>query len=337
MRSHCHAGYRRRLMAGSALARLAAGALAALGGLPFLAPTPALAQTNTLNNGSPNPGGGAWSVGQWSLGHAPLTGEDVVLNASNPMPNNYLVGVTLHSITLNPSSSAQSYTIGGNVIALQSGGFITDSNNTTGPDAINTGVTLNGAATITLSAGATGLSFGGAITGSGPLTFVNNSTGALTLAEANTYSGGTIVTAGTLSFAHTTGGNVVDTFGSGAVTLDGGTLRNATGGTPSLTNNIVLGAGGGTIHDGGSGIFLDGTITGAGSLTFAGPISDCRARRHTPGRPLSVPARRCSFSTIRHWQPTRRRSGSRAAPCSICPATMPPSARWPTWPAPAVS
>ena len=101
-------------------------------------------------------------------------------------------------------------------------------------------------------------------------TLVKSGNGELTLSNANTYTGGTTVTQGTLSFAHTNGANIVDALGSGAVTLDGSTLRNAAGASPSLTNNIVLGAGGGTIHDGGNGLSLNGTITGTGSLILQG-------------------------------------------------------------------
>ena len=114
------------------------------------------------------------------------------------------------------------------------------------------------------------LTWSGVVEGGG--TLVKSGDGELTLSSANTYTGGTTVTQGTLSFAHTNGApnNIVDALGSGAVTLNGGTLRNATGVSPSLTNNIVLGAAGGTIHDGGSVLFLNGTITGTGSLILQG-------------------------------------------------------------------
>jgi autotransporter-associated beta strand protein len=244
---------------------------------------PVLAQTNTLNPGSPNPCGGCWSFGQWSLGHAPQTGEDVVLNTSSPMPNNYdLVGVTLHSLTINPSISVQSYAIGGNVIGLQSGGFITDSNNTTGPDAINTGVSLNGPATITLSAGATGLSFGvNPITGAGPLTIFNNSTDdALRLNVANSYTGATVINGTGRVFAAVNGaiptGNALTVNGS-VLFGESSTIGSlAGGGNVFMTGSNTLTVGGDNSSTTFSGVYQDSggaaalTKTGAGTLILTG-------------------------------------------------------------------
>lgn len=151
------------------------------------------------------PGANVWSLNGsfglcWSNGSGPANGDDVLLSLNGPsLPSTYDINRTFNSLTLNTSTVAATpgYTVsnaGGFVLGLQSGGFITD-NNTRGPDAINTGITLNGPATFTLSAGATQLSFGGNATiGAGPLMLVNNGANdGLALNVANTYTGATTV------------------------------------------------------------------------------------------------------------------------------------------------
>lgn len=67
-----------------------------------------------------------------------------------------------------------------------------------------------------------------AIGGAGGLT--KTGTGTMTLSAANTYGGGTTVSAGTLEI------NNSSALGTGAVTLDGGTLRS---GTSTNVNNLI--------------------------------------------------------------------------------------------------
>lgn len=180
-----------------------------------------------------------------------------------PNLNNLVVSVVLHSVTLNPRSS--SYAITGNSISLQNGGFITDASNTGVPDLINTGVSLNGAATFTLSAGAIGLTFGntitGAITGTGPLTLVNNSgNDALRLNVANSYTGATIINGTGRVLA-----SVNDAIPTGsALTVNGNLLFNLVFGASSTIGSL---AGGGTVALGSTPLTTGGDNT---STTFSG-------------------------------------------------------------------
>ncbi|MBV9980703.1 autotransporter-associated beta strand repeat-containing protein, partial [Bradyrhizobium sp.] len=98
---------------------------------------------------------------------------------------------------------------------------------------------------------------------------VKNGTGTLSLTNTNTYSGGTTINAGVIEANHVTG-VYIDALGTGAVTFNGGTLRNMAV-DDRLANNIVLGAGGGTIDNSTGGfITLEGNITGSGNFTKTG-------------------------------------------------------------------
>jgi len=149
----------------------------------------------------------------------------------------------------------------------------------------STFVTLGGN---TLTIGSTGSasnanansSFGGVISGTGQV--VKQGTGTLTLSGANSYSGGTSVTAGTLALASggsitgplTNAANVAIASG-GMVALTGtssnsGTIAVASGGTLSnaggLTNSGTLNVAG-TVSGAGSLVQTGGTTNVAGSLT----------------------------------------------------------------------
>ncbi len=141
------------------------------------------------------------------------------------------------------------------------------------------------------------------ITGMGALT--KTGTGKVALYGGNTYSGGTIVNNGVLSYdasGRTDEPNVTP-FGSGSVTLNSGTtlrlgetvggynnaaymianattLSNATinvlDGSQHLTGALTIGSNGGqlgstynagNVYEGSKGLFLDGVVTGSGNLT----------------------------------------------------------------------
>ena len=158
--------------------------------------------------------------------------------------------------------------------------------------------TLNGSGGTLTNAGlaiTSGGSFAGAIVGGGALT---NTSGALTLSGANSYSSGTLISGGTLNI------NNANALGAGTFTIAGGTMLDNTSGAP-LTNasnnamawngpftyngttNLNLGTGhvtlsnsltvtntantltvGGVIGDGGSGYSL--TKAGAGTMVLSG-------------------------------------------------------------------
>jgi autotransporter-associated beta strand protein len=144
----------------------------------------------------------------------------------------------------------------------------------------------------------------GSIGGSGGL--IKIGTGALTLATSNSYTGGTVLNAGTLNLNHPSA------IGFGALTINGGAIDNTSGAPITLstdnaqawnadinftgTNSLDLGVGpvtlsaartitvgantlsvGGTIGDGGNGFGLTkagaGTLVLGGASTYSGPVA----------------------------------------------------------------
>ncbi|MDQ8728877.1 autotransporter-associated beta strand repeat-containing protein [Bradyrhizobium sp. LHD-71] len=105
------------------------------------------------------------------------------------------------------------------------------------------------------------LSYAGAISGTGAL--AKFGAGRLTLTGANTYIGGTTISAGTLSVAADAHLGAA----SGGLTFNGGTLENTA--ALSTARGITLGAGGGTFNTVAD-LTATGIISGPGALTKVG-------------------------------------------------------------------
>lgn len=102
-------------------------------------------------------------------------------------------------------------------------------------------------------------SHGGTISGSGNV--VHAGTGTTTLTTANSYSGGTVVNAGTLLINNTAGSGA----GSGGITVNnGGTL----GGTGSFTGAVTVNDGGSLLPGASIGTLGSGTLTMTNGSTF---------------------------------------------------------------------
>ncbi len=140
--------------------------------------------------------------------------------------------------------------------------------NTTGINTIDAPLTLGANLTFTEEAGT--LNLGGVIGGSGNLTQgAGGTTGSLVLGGANTYTGTTTVSAGTLSIsADDNLGAVPGSASPGSLTLSGGTLATTASFTLNANRGISLGASGGTIDvAGGTTLTYNGIAAGTGSLT----------------------------------------------------------------------
>jgi len=89
--------------------------------------------------------------------------------------------------------------------------------------------------------------------------------GTLTLAGANSYTGGTLVTGGLINF------NAANNFGTGLITLDGGGLQWATGTTTDISARLAaIGSNGGTFDTNGNTVTFATGLTGTGGLTKIG-------------------------------------------------------------------
>ena len=216
--------------------------------------------------------------------------------------NTYSAGTTLALGTLRINSTTAlgtgALTINGGTIDNTSAGAITLANNNAqnwnanfafiGTQDLNLGtgaVAMNTNRIVTVNGG--NLTVGGPISSSA-FSLTKAGVGALTLGGANTFSGGTILSAGTLNVNSTTA------LGTAAVTLSGGTLDNTSGGALSLANNnaqnwngdfaftgtqdLNLGTGAVAMNASravtvnGGNLTVGGAISGAGfGLTKAGP------------------------------------------------------------------
>ncbi len=279
------------------------------------------------NSGGSSPVKG-WSKGDnWSGGIAPGVGADkaLVFGGSVDLANDMNGAYIVRSIRYDSSAGAFVTTSStGDTLTLRGGGVYNDS---TATQTLNVPVALGASQTWTAANGALSLtgatlllgtntltvtgaantSISAVVSGTGSAALVKNGAGTLALSGANTYSGTTTVSAGTLLASHasalgsTAAGTVVNSggtlalsggvaIGAESLSLSGsgagglGALRNVSGAN-SYAGAITL-AGDATITSAAGSLSLTGTIAaggnalavdGAGDLVIASTISDATA------------------------------------------------------------
>jgi autotransporter-associated beta strand protein len=211
------------------------------------------------------------------------------INVTSSVSAKTTLGSTLGRVNL---SDNQTWTAGGGASA----GF-----------AINSGITTSaasGTVTLTIAGGGSGTattsSAGGTLIdgANAKLAFTYNNSGQLTMAGANTYSGGTTLSGTTVGGTSSavlivntvsvgSSGNVTSgVFGTGTITLNGGSvkMRATTGGSMTLYNNVTLS---GDLQ------FVTASLSDK-SLTLAGPITISGSSRtintDASQAPATVPA-----------------------------------------------
>jgi autotransporter-associated beta strand protein len=199
--------------------------------------------------------------------------------------NTYGGGTTLAGGTLSLGTSSAlgtgTLTLNGGILTASGGALslanaLTVGGNVTfgGSNALTFGgpVTLTGSRTLTVNNSSTTLA--GAVGESGgSRTLTKAGTGKLVLSGSNTYTGGTVLGAGTLALDN------ASSAGTGTLTLNAGTLR-ANSTALSLANPVTLG--GSVTLGGGPNLTLTGTVTltgnrtltmGGGTMTLAGTVT----------------------------------------------------------------
>lgn len=104
----------------------------------------------------------------------------------------------------------------------------------------------------------------------GSKTLTKTGSGLLYLTGSNSYSGGTIIDAGTLNIASDAALGTAPDVTTTNITFTGGTLQTNANLTISPSRSILLGAGGGTIDTQANEVSYSGAVTGTTALTKAG-------------------------------------------------------------------
>lgn len=171
----------------------------------------------------------------------------------------------LTSVTFNNASAAYTIQAGsGGSMTLGTSSHAATVTNAAGSHAIATGVALARNATFSSAANAS-LTLSGTISETGAARSLSKTgSGTLVLSGSNSYTGGTSVTAGTLTFGNGSLGN------SGAVTVNGGTLKWASGNSQDLSGRLSLGASGATFDTNGNNVVMSNANTAGGGVNKIG-------------------------------------------------------------------
>ena len=176
-------------------------------------------------------GGGSnnhWSnAANWQAGVAPSAGDQLIFQgtALTSTQNDLTAGTSFQSLEF----QSNNFSIAGNSFTVT--GSITTDSGVSGT-AISAPVALSGSVSASVAAGES-LSLSGAVSGTGSLT--TTASGTLSLAASNSYSGGTTIDAGMVSFASGGLGS------SGTITLGGtSTLQWSGSNTQDISSRLAL-------------------------------------------------------------------------------------------------
>jgi len=210
------------------------------------------AQSEWIYNGSSNWGTAAnWNPAAIPQSNTPvLFGTNITSNATVDLEGNTYDAQSLSF------SNANIYTLTNGTINLFSNG-ISFSQNGGGNVQIAAAINLQSNATFT-GIGTGIVSFNGSLTESGSRSLTKTGTSTMLMNGSNSYSGGTILSAGTL------GAGNGSSFGTGFLRLNGGTLR-ADGGNRTLSNSLEITA--------------NSIIAGTNQITFTSNVTQSTGSR----------------------------------------------------------
>lgn len=239
-------------------------------------------------------------------GNVSKTG-DGELNLATPNALSVVASVTAGTVKLSNANAATNGNVGPNIdngVVFNSGIGTFNVGGLNGASVLDLADTALSPVALSVGGNNSSSTFNGALTGAGSLVKVG--TGTLTLNGAGTYTGGTVVSAGTLAAGAATLPGPITPFGSGTVTVNSGgllylgtTAQNAFGsyqipnnvtvdngsvyafdGSHRIQGNFNIGAGGAAIGSTFNApwegfaepnfpkaLFIDGLVTGTGNLT----------------------------------------------------------------------
>jgi autotransporter-associated beta strand protein len=257
--------------------------------------------TNANWSGNTAPASSRGTAVQFFTGQT-ITGSTVAAH------NNLAAGFQINTLALGGTSTAATkVTIAGNSIALLNNGAV---NPTVALTASNSTITYDVTTPITLGADTTFTAtnsgrfiFSGDLSGPGGITRTSSAS-TLILTGTNTYTGDTVVSAGTVQIGDD---GATGTLGAGDVTVDG-TLRFDRTGTLTVPNNI--GGAGGVVIDCPSGA---GTVVFTGNNSFAGIVNvNSGALRITSAAALGEGAKIIKLTNGTSGNPQLRLDGTSA-------------------------
>ena len=174
--------------------------------------------------------GSSVTGGTGGTGNTPGAGGAGVVGAGLTIVNAGSISGGLANAGNGAQANAITFTGGANRLTTNTGGSYT------GGFAIATGATLTLDQTTAAGANASA-AYANVISGAGALIATSDGNRTVSLSGANTYTGGTTVSAGTLQLNHVTG-TTIDAAGTGAITVGNATLELAQTGT--LANGLTL-------------------------------------------------------------------------------------------------
>ena len=221
----------------------------------------AVFNSNFTSSNQPNLGGNASAGGIWMA--TGITQDVTISGGSNTLtlggsPINGIAGLGI----LVDNTGAFTLTIS---CGLKVGNAQTWLNNSGNLFTVSGAVSMNNKALTIDGSGDTTIS--GLISGGGLMT--KSGTGSLTLSGANTYSSGTTLSAGTLNINNAGSGGTSSAIGTGAFSINGGTIDNTTSGAIVLSTNNAITFGGNFTFGGTQNLtFGTGAITNGGDRTI---------------------------------------------------------------------
>ncbi len=244
--------------------------LACIGAASLTALHPLEAATLTWSGAAGD--GNLFTNGNWSPGQTPATGDALIFAGSTSLTNTFS-GTAFSAAAITFNATAGAFVINGsNTLTISGAAGITTSSTAT--QTLNTRLALGISQTWTTAtggslavggnvalstfsltlAGAGTTTLNGVLSGTGGLSRGATSTGTLAINGANTFSGATSLSFGTVQI----GNNAA--LGTGTVTFAGTALRlEAIGGARTLANNLIIGN--------------TTTFQGTNNLTFTGGAS----------------------------------------------------------------